>query len=311
LLKQVANQSNVAFISATLSIADSFEDFKRAMGIRTVSKLSKIIEPTLHGKLHFHVSDVEINTPEWMDIVQKVIDQAMRPTLIVTPSHELSQTLGSLIPNAVVRQPEETTSAAAYRKGKADVLIAAGAWAGLDTTVRWSSVVVPRIPFERPVVLDGHQESHFLNSRNSALRRMRQVIGRGLRSPEAECHVFILDSRIKAIEFFVPKRFRPQWAEKVYLEGARIEVSLSKLERDPTVRTRALSHYGQDCMACGFKPRHISQVDVHHLFPLSEGGERLTSIQDVAVLCATCHRLAHSTNPPMTVDAIRVVNGKI
>ena len=39
LLKQVANQKNVAFISATLSIAGSFDDFKRAMGIHNVSKL--------------------------------------------------------------------------------------------------------------------------------------------------------------------------------------------------------------------------------------------------------------------------------
>ena len=84
--------------------------------------------------------------------------------------------------------------------------------------------------------------------------------------------------------------------------------TISKLERDPTVRKKALSHYGQDCMACGFKPKHISQIDVHHLFPLSEGGERLTSITDVAVLCATCHRLAHSTKPPMSVEAMKSLN---
>lgn len=308
LLKQVANQSNVAFISATLSIAGSFDDFKRAMGIQTVSKLSNTIEPTKHGKLHFHVSDLEVDTPEWLGIVQKTVDEAMRPTLIVTPSHELAQTLGSVMPNAVVRRSEETTSEAANRMGKADVLIAAGAWAGLDTSVRWASVVVPKIPFEKPVILDGHQESHFLNSRNTAVRRMRQVIGRGLRSPDAECHVYILDGRSKAIESFVPKRFLSQWAEKGFLEGARVEVTLSKLERDPTVRKKALSHYGQDCMACGFKPKHISQIDVHHLFPLSEGGERLTSITDVAVLCATCHRLAHSTKPPMSVEAMKSLN---
>ena len=84
-------------------------------------------------------------------------------------------------------------------------------------------------------------------------------------------------------------------------------MTLSKLERDPTVRKKALSHYGHDCMACGFKANHISQIDVHHLFPLSEGGERLTRITDVAVLCATCHRLAHSTKPPITVEAMNIV----
>ena len=279
--------------------------------IQSVSKLSNTIEPIKHGKLHFHVSDLEVDTPEWLGIVQKTVDEAMRPTLIVTPSHELAQTLGSVMPNAVVRHTEETTSEAASRMGKADVLIAAGAWAGLDTSVRWASVVIPKIPFEKPVILDGHQESHFLNSRNTAVRRMRQVLGRGLRSPDAECSVYILDGRSKAIESFVPKRFSSQWADKGVLEGSRVEVTLSKLERDPTVRKKALSYYGQDCLACGFKPKHISQIDVHHLLPLSEGGERLTSITDVAVLCATCHRLAHSTKPPMTVEAMKVVNAKI
>ena len=117
LLKQMVNQNNVAFISATLSIAGSFDDFKRAMGIQTVSKLSNNIEPIKHGKLHFHVSDLEVDTPEWMGMVQKTVDEAMRPTLIVTPSHELAQTLGTVISNAVVRHTEETTSEAASRMG--------------------------------------------------------------------------------------------------------------------------------------------------------------------------------------------------
>ncbi|MBU6368848.1 MAG: DEAD/DEAH box helicase [Burkholderiales bacterium] len=190
LLKQVANQNNVAFISATLSIAGSFDDFKRAMGIQTVSKLSNTIEPIKHGKLYFHVSDLEVDTPEWMGIVQKTVDEA----------------------------------------------------------------------------------------------------------------------RSKAIESFVPKRFSSQWADKGVLEASRVEVTLSKLERDLTVRKKALSYYGQYCLACGFKPKHISQIEVHHLLPLSEGGERLTNIQDVAVLCASCHRLAHSTKPPMSVEAMKIVN---
>lgn len=58
------------------------------------------------------------------------------------------------------------------RMGSNTVLIAAGAWAGLDTPSHWASVVVPRIPFERPVVLDAQVESNFLDARNAALRRM-------------------------------------------------------------------------------------------------------------------------------------------
>lgn len=60
-------------------------------------------------------------------------------------------------------------------------------------------------------------------------------------------------------------------------------------------------------MACDFAPKVISQLDVHHLNQLANGGERLTQIQDVVVLCANCHRLAHSTNPPLTVEAIKAL----
>jgi len=49
-----------------------------------------------------------------------------------------------------------------------------------------------------------------------------------------------------------------------------------------------------------------SQLDVHHLKPMSEG-ERLTSLADVAVLCATCHRLAHSEDPPLPLVTLRTL----
>ena len=308
LLKRVANRKSVSFISATLSIADKFDDFKRALGIQKESSLSQILEPIHHGNLRFHASDVQVNSPEWIDLIQRTVLNAQPPVLVVTPSHQLAQTLGVLIPTAVVRATSETSSQAAARLDDARVLIAAGAWAGLDTPIQWASIVIPRIPYERPVVLDGQHESSFLDTRNTALRRMRQVIGRGLRSPEAHCEIYVLDGRYKNIEAFVPKRFRSGWASKQFLEGSRRELVLSKIERDPSVRKEALKRYGNECMCCGFHPKVISQLDVHHLFPLSEGGERLTSISDLAVLCANCHRLAHSTAPPLSIEAMKALS---
>ena len=89
------------------------------------------------------------------------------------------------------------------------------------------------------------------------------------------------------------------------------ELVLSKIERDPSVRKEALKRYGNECMCCGFHPKVISQLDVHHLFPLSEGGERLTSISDLAVLCANCHRLAHSTAPPLSIEAMKALSPQV
>jgi Rad3-related DNA helicase len=308
LLRRIANRSEVAFISATLTVGGRFDDFKRALGIQKQSDLSSVIEPARHGILKFKVASTVVNTPEWLQLTKETIQQAVvdGPVLVATASHALAQTLGELIDGATVRAGDETATEAAARMGEGKVLIAAGAWAGLDTLQKWRSIVVPRIPYERPVIVDGEVESSFLDTRNTAVRRMRQVIGRGLRSPDANCSVYILDSRYRNVEAFIPQRFKTQWGKReVFAEGDRHEVGLSKIERHPSIRKVALAHYGLKCMGCTFVPKVSSQLDVHHLNPLGEGGERLTGMGDVAVLCANCHRVAHSSDPPLSVKALQ------
>jgi len=315
LLKRISNQKNVVFISATLSIGGNFDDFKRSMGIIESSYLATVIEPVRHGSLSFHVSEKSVDDYDWLPSVVQIIQSAHKPCLVITPSHSLAESIGSFLPDATVRkrgnegETTETTSDAAKRMGNSGILIAAGAWAGLDTPIEWKSIVVPRIPYERPVVLDDEIESSFLHTRNTAIRRMRQVIGRGLRSPDASCDIFIVDKRFSNIESFVPTRFRTNWSHKTFLEGIRSEVVLSKIERDPSLRKAALKYFGKSCMSCGFNPRVDSQLDVHHLYPLADSGERLTKITDVAVLCANCHRLAHTASPPYSIDQLRVLIG--
>jgi len=307
LLKRVSNSPNVAFVSATLSIGGKFDDFRRAMGITGQSSLSAIIEPSHHGTLKFFHAVHQVSSEEWLSATQEAINKAQKPCLVVTPSNELSQMLGRLFPQAIVRTAEEKTADAILRlTDERNILIASAAWAGLDTPIEWKSIVIPRIPFLRPQVIDGNVESSFFDSRNSAIRRMRQVIGRGLRKPDAECEVYILDERLAMIESFIPSRFQQAWTARGRVEGARTEHTLSKAERDPQVRKSALKHFGRRCMSCDFVPRVDSQLEVHHLHPLANGGERITRIQtDVAVLCANCHRLAHSATPPLTVEVLR------
>jgi Rad3-related DNA helicase len=307
LLKRVSNLPNVAFVSATLSIGGKFDDFRRAIGIAAQSSLSAIIEPSHHGTLKFFHAAHQVASEEWLTATQEAITKAQKPCLVVTPSNELSQTLGILFPNAIVRKADEGTADAVLRLTDVNnILIASAAWAGLDTPVEWRSIVIPRIPFSRPQVIDGNVESSFFDSRNSAIRRMRQVIGRGLRKPDAECEVYILDDRLAMIESFIPARFQQAWVARGRVEGARTEHTLSKAERCPQVRKSALRHFGRRCMSCDFVPRVDSQLEVHHLHPLADGGERVTRIEtDVAVLCANCHRLAHSANPPLTVEILR------
>lgn len=293
LLKRIANRGNSAFISATLQIADSFDDFKRSMGIAEISRFSGVIEPEKHGT-------ITIEAPLEEDVLD-VITRAQRPCLVAVASHDAAQALGGQMPNAIVRQSTETTSQAAMRVEDDGVLIAAGAWAGLDTPIQWSSIVIPRIPFERPTVLDKKVESRYIDSKNVATRRMRQVIGRGLRSPEARCAIYILDERYTNLGNFIPKRFSKSW-----IEGGSHDYVLSKAERDPAVRREALKHYGCKCHACGLLPVNPRVIDVHHLDPISEG-ERKTTMKDVIPLCANCHRLAHTRKPPIPLEELKAL----
>lgn len=310
LLKRTANKSNSAFVSATLTIANKFDDFQRSMGIRAISRYSAAIEPKHHGSLSFAISKAsEINSADWLDSVLCVITEAAKPCLVVTASYDLSATLADKYPDAILRhrEEEETAGQAALRllqDDTKDTLIATGAWAGLDTPVVWKSIVVPRIPFPPPVILDDNVESHYISSRNAATRRMRQVIGRGLRSADADCSIVICDPRWSKIESFVPIRFQQAWKTKTFSEGAEIQVVLSVNERSTYLRKQALKKYGLICHVCSWEPKTSNQIQIHHLDPIAEG-IRETTLDDVIPLCGNCHLLAHSERPPLTLEQMR------
>ena len=311
LLKRTANKPNSAFISATLTVANKFDDFQRSMGIDVVSRNSSAVEPAHHGTLSFAIStSFAVNSEEWESSVLSEIVDAPKPCLVVTPSYELSMILAEKSSSAISRNQEldETASQAALRllnDDTKDTLIATAAWAGLDTPVVWKSIIIPKIPFPPPVTLDGNVESHYISSRNAAIRRMRQVIGRGLRSADAECSIIICDPRWSKIESFIPLRFQQAWDEKrTYSEGAVLQVTLSKAERDGYLRKAALKKYGLVCHVCDWKPKTPNQIQIHHLDPIAEG-ERKTTLDDVRPLCGNCHLLAHSVRPPLTLEQMK------
>lgn len=275
LLKKVSNRASTVFVSATLSHSGKFDNFKHAMGLDSVSSLSASIEPETHGALDFVVHACEVETGEWFAATVKCIEGARRPTLVVTPSHDLTQRL-----QVAVGEHK-------------DLLIRAGAWAGLDTPTRWRTVIIPRVPFGAPVVVNGEAVTSYLDAKVTATRRMRQAIGRGIRTPDAVCTVIVLDARATKLGDFVPDRFANNWLDrKVFEEGAREELVLSKAERDPGMRKAALKHYSSKCQhpECEVTQAHL--LDVHHLDPISEGLRR-TTLEDVTVLCANHHRQAH------------------
>ncbi len=87
--------------------------------------------------------------------------------------------------------------------------------------------------------------------------------------------------------------------------------------RNPALARTAKQHYGCVCQACGFDFATVygelgeGYAEAHHLSPLSERPEAewnqqlTTSLDQVAVLCANCHRVIHRRRPALTLDELR------
>lgn len=302
MLRRVSNRPETVFVSATLQVRGSFDAFRREMGIGAISPLSAAIDPARHGDLRFVYRPLEPDTEVWMAEVVRTIEGAPRPALVLVGSHDLAARIGAAT-GGRVRDGDEALRDAVADVGDAGLLIAAGAWAGLDTSIAWASLVIPRVPYDRPRVIEGAAVEHYLDAHATAVRRLGQGLGRVLRHPDAAAMIHILDHRVVThrLEDFVPPRFRQAWddakaagiASPGFDEGSRVEVVLSKAERDPALRQAALRKYGHRCTLCGFDPQHLSQLEVHHQHPIAEG-QRRTTLADVTVLCANCHRLEHA-----------------
>lgn len=81
-------------------------------------------------------------------------------------------------------------------------------------------------------------------------------------------------------------------------EGRRRYRLQSQIERRSWMsreakRLNALEHQGKvTCEACGFGHTDRAMMDAHHERPLA-GGVRDTRVEDLRILCPTCHRRAH------------------
>ena len=308
LLKKISNRPNVAFISATLSVDSSFHSFKKAMGIESESVLSEKIEPLEHGTLKFQTSVSAIETQEWMDEVVRTIEQSPKPTLVATTSHELSRQIASRLPHAVLRNSDESTALASLRLDQSGVLITAGAWAGLDLPIAWKSIVIPRIPFPRPQTVDEEIVSYYINIKHTAVRRMRQVIGRGLRSPDAACNIYIVDGRYPQIDSFVPIRFASAWANRkdVGIDTSTAPREPTKLEQDPMLRKSAISKFGRVCQCCGIVPKFSQEI---HLIDNRDPSKNDSGINlaDYLLLCKHCRDLAYREKAPVSLKNLKKI----
>lgn len=211
-LKRLLDHSRLIFVSATLTVGGTFNDFKASLGLKEVSHWSETIEPSHHGNMDVVLEDWNKDALDHLAKVAAHVTTLQGAALVIVTSHEDAATLGTLIPGSTVRaSKDETTGQAAARMQATggNILIAAGAWAGLDTPIRWRHVVMPKAPYGAPTILDEHEVSRYVDSKNMAVRRFRQGMARGLRSPDAVCTLHLLDGRFSRAEFAkaLPVRF--------------------------------------------------------------------------------------------------------
>jgi len=89
-------------------------------------------------------------------------------------------------------------------------------------------------------------------------------------------------------------------------EGNRhLVVHLERERNKALVRKKKKSAASLQCEVCGFSFAHVygesaaDYCEAHHLLPLAEVDQaRRTRIEDLAILCANCHRVVHLRNPP-------------
>jgi len=96
-------------------------------------------------------------------------------------------------------------------------------------------------------------------------------------------------------------------------EGQRRLVRHLQRERKRTiVRMKKKQAASLDCEVCGFSFGRVYGTcvvdfcEVHHLVPLSEAVDGTkTRMEDLAIVCANCHRVIHLRNPPYEMDDVR------
>lgn len=89
-------------------------------------------------------------------------------------------------------------------------------------------------------------------------------------------------------------------------------------ERDRAFARRVRDHYRRQhggklhCEACGVVPLDVYGdagercMEAHHKVPIEElQPDSVTLVQEMAMVCASCHRIIHSQKPCLTIDEVR------
>ncbi len=108
--------------------------------------------------------------------------------------------------------------------------------------------------------------------------------------------------------------------EIVGKEGRMLTRLHAYKERDRGFAAKVRKHYKQKnggklyCVACGLKPELLYDdrgercIEAHHIIPIEElQPDSVTRLDDMAMVCASCHRVIHSQKPCLTIDEVKAL----
>lgn len=98
-----------------------------------------------------------------------------------------------------------------------------------------------------------------------------------------------------------------------YAEGAPIQMTINKYERNMKARQKCLEVYGYSCKICQenleekYGDLGKDFIHVHHIVPLHEikGEYDLNPLTDLIPVCPNCHAIIHRKTPAYTPDEIK------
>ena len=103
--------------------------------------------------------------------------------------------------------------------------------------------------------------------------------------------------------------------DEAYAEGKVVVRTVKQRQRNRRLVASAKSRFRNQhdgrlfCEVCGFDFQAVYGVDyieAHHTEPIAAlDAETENTVEDVVMLCANCHRVAHTRTPPYTVTELR------
>lgn len=119
---------------------------------------------------------------------------------------------------------------------------------------------------------------------------------------------------------FVQRSTRPIDPNDEAIEGKSRKAEINRLSRNPALARKAKTLHRYTCMVCKFNYAEFygdigkEFIECHHVEPISgrAGEGEITRIDQLAVLCANCHRMAHYRAPEArTIEELKaIVAGK-